>query len=182
MSVGSYSNDTVALADNTPHTFEWDDHYETNLSGFNFFGGIEVNDNLAIELGYFRSEEKSKNDTYTGLAWVSNNQPITTSSKIQISMASLDAIYKIDAKELEGVKLLLIGGLSHIDVESSIMWNDGSGWSNDSENGTGINLGLGSEVSISDKMSLRLIGKYTTSNISEIDSITSYSIGLKYNI
>lgn len=164
---------------------DYDDYLESDFNNFNLFAGFNLKDtNFAFELGYFKSDWESKSNNNTGLVWSDNSNPFGTRADSQLEIISLDAIYNHKIPNHDKFSFLAIGGLSKISFDSTIYFLE-SGLLresvSDSQDGYGLNFGVGLEADIIDNLSVRTIIKYTTVNsIDAFDSLVSYNVGFKY--
>ena len=170
---------------NTINGLDYNNILEDGFSNFNLFSGIKLVDkNLSLELSYFKSKDKNKND---------NSYPIdlngdtvadanSTKSKTSLEIISLDAIYH--QKINNDFNFLFLGGLSKISVDGEVdYYNSGSYVlsNSDDQSGYGLNLGLGLEANIYKNISLRGLIKYTTVNgIDYFDDLVNYNLNIKY--
>lgn len=170
---------------NTINGLDYNNILEDGFSNFNLFSGIKLVDkNLSLELSYFKSKDKNKNDNYYPIDL--NGDTVadanSTKSKTSLEIISLDAIYH--QKINNDFNFLFLGGLSKISVDGEVdYYNSGSYVlsNSDDQSGYGLNLGLGLEANIYNNISLRGVIKYTTVNsIDYFDDLVNYNLGVKY--
>lgn len=164
---------------------DYGDYFESDFNNFNLFVGFDLKDtNLAFELGYLKSYWESKSNNNTGLVWPDNLNPFGTRADSQLEIISLDAIYNHKIPNHDKLSFLAIGGLSKISFDSTTYFLE-SGFLRESasvtQNGYGLNFGVGLEVDVINNLSARTVVKYTTVNgIDFFDSLLSYNVGFKY--
>jgi opacity protein-like surface antigen len=170
---------------NTINGLDYNNILEDGFSNFNLFSGIKLVDkNLSLELSYFKSKDKNKNDNsyLIDLNGDTVADANSTKSKTSLEIISLDAIYH--QKINNDFNFLFLGGLSKISVDGEVdYYNSGSYVlsNSDDQSGYGLNLGLGLEANIYNNISLRGVIKYTTVNsIDYFDDLVNYNLGVKY--
>lgn len=159
-----------------------DDYLEKDFNNINLFAGYKINDNMAIELGYFSKKDENKTNSNTGLVWTDTSGTLTTNTKSDLQIINLDGIYSFEANSK--LNFLTIASISKIDANSKISYlDDGVSRSSESldDNGFGIGGGIGLEVELIKNISARIVAKYThTLGIDSFDNLISYNAALKY--
>lgn len=137
---------------------------EERFKVLNPYVGVELNDKLALELGYFRTSEEDK-DLGT----------VTTS--IRFSGIHLDAVGSLPVND----KLDVLGtvGLAHVKAEIGASGTvTGSG----SDTEIAPRVGIGARYALSDKVSARAMLRYTKTDFDgEVDGLMQYGVGVAYH-
>ena len=158
-----------------------DKFLEDQLSNINVFAGLDFGNNLSAELGFFRKSGDKTNNS-TGLAWIDNNNALTTKSDSTLQIINLDGIYSSPVAST--FKLLAIASISQINYKYDINFLD-NGATRASvsikDNGFGYGLGIGFEAKLIENLSARVTAKYVkTASIDAFDDMLIYNFGLKY--
>lgn len=180
----NYNNGTTQLSTGS-FSYDRGDYFANNFGNINVFAGYQATKNLAVEVGYFQKDRKDKSNGSTGLVWSDNSHALTTASESNLRIINLDAVGNVGLDSQERFKLLGILGVSQINYKYAIGYLD-NGASRASEsgsdNGFGLNLGVGLEAEVVKNISLRATAKYTrTTSIDFFDDFMTYTIGAKFN-
>jgi opacity protein-like surface antigen len=178
-----YNHEDVEIANGTI-SVNLDDYFEDTLNNYNIFVGVTLESyDISLELGYFKSNKGSKDNNDTGLIWSDTLKPFTTSSTSQLEIISLDTIYAHKIENYD-IKVLTLVGLSKISFDRDIDYLDNGvirASFSETQKGYGFNIGLGFEIIFTDNVSIRALTKRTiVKSIDDFDSLTSYSMGVKY--
>jgi len=156
---------------------------QDSLNGGNIHIGKNFNKNFGIELGYFRTENKSKNipiNTTIG----SNGAPLVTtvalSTKVKLQGVTLDGMAYLPLGDSNKFNLIGTAGVSWIRGDSKLATEFGSASGNESE--LGLRVGAGAEFNITNNINFRGIARYQTADFSGVlDNIWVYSLGVNYS-
>lgn len=157
------------------------DYFASVFHNFNVFTGFNINENVAIEAGYFsQSGEKENNNS---------NQYIydgkTAKSDSQLQIISLDLVMSSPLVE-DIVDLNLIVGASSVLFKTDIDFYDQGSYSNSSSQNysdIGLNLGIGFETKINDMFSIRSHVKGIILPSGDmVKQIVTASVGLKVSL
>lgn len=145
---------------------------ETNDTGaLRALVGYQFNKNLALELGYFATDDFKQSAT---------NGSVSYDTKLKVEGADLSVIYKFT----EGVPgLFLKAGATQSRVKGAITARSGSAVAsaNGSDNGSGYLFGLGYEFSFSQSLGARVAyTRYENLGGQSSDDLNLFSLGLKY--
>lgn len=178
-----YDNMELGLSDGSIISFDAKEVFSTDYKNINFFAGYNLNQNVALEVGYFKKSGQNHSNNNTGLEWVGSGNPLYVNSESDLEIINFDTVLNTKITDNENLKFLGLVGLSSIKASSKVSLIDGSDiyTLSLSERGVGANIGVGFEYQIIENISARIIAKYTkVSGIDDVDSITSYSFGVKY--
>lgn len=149
--------------------FNWDEGIADNLNGANIHVGARVHEHIGVELGYFRTQEKSK--SFELLPGVQD------SSDVQLSGLTLDALAYLPVTER--VDLIATAGVSRIKAE--LDGTIGGVAFSDDESEFGFRAGAGAQVGLTDRLNLRGLVRYQQADFDDVaDHALTYSAGLNY--
>ena len=152
-----------------------------SLDGANVHVGGRYGKYFGMELGYFRTQEETKN-VATGTA-VGPGVIATAnfSTKVRVQGITLDGMGYLPLTESGQFELIGTAGVS---------WNKGEvtgtipgvGTASDDETEFGLRIGAGAQVNVTDQFNIRGLVRYQTADYSGVaDGSWIYSVGLNYN-
>lgn len=131
-------------------------------------GGLELNERLALEAGYTRTDEKNQSFDFGG--------GVDGTTQTQFSTIHIDAIGKLPVTKK--VKALASLGLAHINVDSSGVVS-GTDFSDD-DSDFGWRLGAGAQYKLSEKVDVRGMLRYMGTNLEGVEHTLEYAVGVNY--
>lgn len=143
--------------------------YADKLTTASAYVGAELNDRLAIELGYINSSEKSKNF---------NNGTNNFSSDVKLTGFYADVIGKQPLTD--SVKALASVGITHLKGDITLSNTDTGVSVSGDETETSFRFGLGGEYQATDSIDIRAMVRYMDTGIDDIDSAIQYAVGVNY--
>lgn len=162
------------------------DFYDLKSASPSVYFGV-YNESFAIEASYSYIKTDKTNGN-TGLVTVPGNNPIASSSKVQIHNVGIDlkpylSFDKIKVFGIIGANMLKANVTENL---SAVSFNSRF---KDSDIALGASLGAGAEYEFVKNWSARIQAKYTktkldftkTAGLGSIDSILAVSAGLKYS-
>lgn len=180
----NYNNGSTQIS-NGSFSYDRGDYFKNNFNNFNIFAGYQAAKNVALEVGYFQKNGQSKSNGSTGLIWSDNSHALTTTSQSDLRVINLDAIGNLALDSQEKFKVLGIIGVSHVSYKYAISYLDNGSTragESGSDNGFGLNLGVGFEAEVIKDIALRATAKYTqVSGIDFFDNFMTYTVGAKFS-
>ena len=141
-------------------------NFEERYNDANFFVGRDITDNIALEIGYYRTKNEVKQDTLLGV-----------SSETNLKIINLDTVLSRPIIAGSNHKFLGILTLSDIRHASSSILGDAV------DNGYGYGVGLGIEIAIDKAVAVQAFSKISNvKKISYIDDIASYGLNFKIKL
>jgi opacity protein-like surface antigen len=146
--------------------------YKLNVSNYvndslksgHIFVGHNLNNNVAIEIGYDKTKSAKKQ----------NGADLTNVrfERVGIDTVLSHAINKrLDLIANAGVAYVYESGSGVIDGDNISV----------SESGVGAGVGAGVEFKLTDKISARTTAKFMKTNLEDVDSIVTYTADIKYS-
>lgn len=128
------------------------------------FAGFNMNEHLAVEVGYNSSNNENK---------VSG----TSNTDLIINTLYLDTILRLHQNERASI--LLSMGVADIELDGVV--NAGPASLGNTKKSSGTRFGAGYEFRFTNNISARIKANYTSLDFEEFDHIIQYSTGLSFN-
>ena len=158
------------------------DYFSSKYKNFNVFVGANLNQQLSVELGFFRQEQSQDFENDNPFEFDGKSSKNTSSLQI----VSLDMVFNFPMDEAERFYLTPTIGGSMVSFETqSDFYENGSlsDSESSSSNDLGLNLGLGIETRITETIALRSNVKVVLMPSSDVlQRIIISSVGLKISL
>lgn len=159
----------MAVDYTTESGVDYSSFYANQLVSASAHAGVELNERLAVEVGYINTSEKSK-DFNIG----ANN----LSSDIKLTGFYADMIGKHPITE--NVKALASVGITHLKADATYTNNGTGATVSTDEKKTSYRVGLGAEYKVNDKIDVRGTVRYMDTGIDVVESALQYAVGVNY--
>lgn len=157
------------------------DYFEKNIHNFNIFTGVQVSENHAFELGYYYNNLSKDNNNSN--SYLFKGKTVKSDSKLQI--LSLDMVMRTPIIDDRADLNVILGG-SMVDYQNKVDLYENNKFSeskNINQKRLGLNIGLGTDVFVTERISLRTQIKMTLiPDAHVVDRIIIGNVGIKIKI
>lgn len=183
---GTTTTTTTTKLENVENTssgaiLDYNNYYPSKFDNFNLFFGAKLNKTIAAELGLFYQENEKDNNNSNQFLFNGS----TTKNKSTLQIISLDAIASLPIIEKK-LNMTPIAGISFVNLktETNLFQNGVQSGSEDKNyNELGLNIGIGFELFMNDRFSIRTNVKAIYLPNSDImKKIITSGINIKINI
>lgn len=150
---------------------------EDSLNGLNVHIGNRFHQNFGAELGYFRTQEESKDIATGTVVGPGTVAAADFTTDVQVSGFTVDALGYLPIGQQYPFELVGTAGVSYNTMEIT----DSSGSADVDESELGFRAGGGAQVNITPQINARALARYQTADFDDIaENAWTYSVGLNY--